>query len=157
MILGQSIFDAVMGRLKEEHEETDSSGEDTAWQSVRGLNAGFVSASYDHAGNIPTGQVADAYSAFMPDTPEIEPQPTSPEPSRPDESTRKFARLTPEEIAEEMELSASDTAASLQAKRRAFARLNHPDTVAPQWRDQANLRMKIANLLVDEALRHNAA
>jgi hypothetical protein len=52
-----------------------------------------------------------------------------------------------------MGLSASDTPANLQAKRRAFARANHPDLVPSVWRDEATTRMKIANLLIDEALK----
>ncbi|MCZ4290189.1 hypothetical protein [Hoeflea alexandrii] len=60
-------------------------------------------------------------------------------------------------MAKDINLLASDTPAELQSKRRRFARLNHPDRTPAEWREAATTRMKIANHLVDEALRAVAA
>jgi len=65
----------------------------------------------------------------------------------------RLLRLTREEIADELGISARDTEASLAEKRRRFAKANHPDRVAPQFRDNANHRMQIANLLIDQAIK----
>lgn len=68
-----------------------------------------------------------------------------------------FKRLSPEEVAEDINLLASDTSVELKAKRRRFARLNHPDRTPMEWRQAATIRMKIANHMVDEALRGKLA
>jgi hypothetical protein len=150
MILGQSIFDAVMGRLKEEYEEAQPplSASEDRWNGIKGLNSGFVGASHDFTDSASPRQLGEAYFAFLDDTPKSA--------DEPDKGALKFNRLSPEEIAEDMALSNDDTPAILQAKRRGFARHNHPDLAPEEWREQASLRMKIANLLIDEALRQAA-
>ena len=45
------------------------------------------------------------------------------------------------------------TKAQIKDKRRAFARSNHPDRVAEDYRQAATIRMTIANRLVEAALR----
>lgn len=72
-----------------------------------------------------------------------------------DESPRKAqAALRSEQEAVEAELclSPDHTAADLRRIRREFALANHPDRVAPSWRQQATRRMTIANSLIDNAL-----
>jgi hypothetical protein len=64
-----------------------------------------------------------------------------------------LTRTRPEQIAAELSISSRDTPHSLSEKRRAFAKTNHPDSVAPPFRENATTRMKIANLLIDEATR----
>jgi hypothetical protein len=59
----------------------------------------------------------------------------------------------PQEIADELAISLSDTLQSLGEKRRTFAKANHPDSVAPPFRENATKRMTLANLLIDEAIR----
>ncbi len=56
-------------------------------------------------------------------------------------------------MADDLKLSEARSAEALQSLRRSFARQNHPDMVGEEWREQATLRMKIANLLIDEALK----
>jgi hypothetical protein len=41
----------------------------------------------------------------------------------------------------------------LVALRRSFARENHPDRAPEDLRTNATLRMKIANMLIDETIR----
>ena len=149
MILGQSIFDAVLDRLKEETDETASPegfGVEPPSVAVRGLNTGFISAlnSVPSAGG--SERLQDAYFAFSDDEP---PGPSDAE----NELEARFARLTPQEIAEDMDLHSGDDAAKLHTLRREFALKNHPDRVPDAWREAATMRMKIANLLVDEALK----
>lgn len=57
------------------------------------------------------------------------------------------------DVSAELAIHDTDTAATLAEKRRAFARLNHPDRVKPQFRHNATLRMTAANLLIDQAIR----
>lgn len=40
----------------------------------------------------------------------------------------------------------------LQQMRRSFAARNHPDLLPPHYREQAEQRMKIANMLIDDAI-----
>lgn len=62
-------------------------------------------------------------------------------------------RVLPQEVAGELALSSADTVQTLSDKRRSFAKANHPDGVDRLFREQATTRMKIANLLIDEAIR----
>jgi hypothetical protein len=64
-----------------------------------------------------------------------------------------LARTAPAEIAAELSITAADTLQTLNEKRRAFAKSNHPDRVAPAFRENATKRMMLANLLIDEAVR----
>ncbi len=75
--------------------------------------------------------------------------PPPPEPQIPPH----LLRLTLAEISEDLALDSDDTVQILQDKRRAFARKNHPDGFSEFYRDKANIRMTVANLMVDEALR----
>ena len=143
MIVGQSIFDTVLDRLTETPTQEPVAAS-APWTGVRGLNAGFVGAQTEaFAGQSDDPQFGDAYSAYFAE-----------DITRPPEiDTAIFARLSPAEVAEDLDLSSVDTLATLQAKRRDFARTNHPDRAPEQWREQATTRMKTANLLIDEALK----
>ena len=63
-----------------------------------------------------------------------------------------------EDIARELDLAGCRTVDSLQARRREFARDNHPDRLDPPARANATERMMIANRLIDaEIARLRAA
>jgi hypothetical protein len=62
-------------------------------------------------------------------------------------------RTSLSDVSDELCISEKDTVDTLSEKRRNFARLNHPDTISPQFRANANLRMTAANLLIDQAIR----
>lgn len=142
MLFGKSLFQSVVERLAEEAEEADGPRADPAYR-ISGLSSGFVAESVEAA---PTQAFRlDAYLALMPDP---EPENTGP-PAVPAHLTR----LTIAEITEDLGLRAADDRDALADKRRAFARLNHPDRQHAAFRDKATTRMKIANLLVDEAIR----
>ncbi len=150
MILGQSLFDAVLDRLAEERED-DEDAPASASVKIRGLNAGFVSASVGIP--LPDGEsrLHDAYFDFG-DGPSSSAGPQTEQTFERIEA-RTFSRLTPQDVAEDMKLSEARSVEALQSLRRTFARQNHPDMVGEEWREQATLRMKIANLLIDEALK----
>lgn len=59
----------------------------------------------------------------------------------------------PEAVRRELGLDKGKPPADLDALRRKFAIANHPDRVAQHLRDDAKIRMQIANMLIDEAKR----
>jgi hypothetical protein len=58
----------------------------------------------------------------------------------------------PQAIAAELGLDKANPAEFTRIRRR-FAFANHPDRVAPHLREHAMLRMKVANVLIDEACK----
>jgi hypothetical protein len=60
-------------------------------------------------------------------------------------------------IAEELGLNENLSASELKKLRRAFARVNHPDRLAPSQREIATHRMTIANMLIDRELRQKSS
>ncbi|WP_431320067.1 hypothetical protein [Rhizobium sp. YTU87027] len=155
MLFGQSVFQSVLDRLKAEDETVEQDAPASA--RVSGLNTGL-------AFNVMEGVSA---SSARPDqayfeTMEFAPSETAAEPSPPPEPEPKpmmpdyLARITADDIAAELDISALDTAQSLGMKRRAFAKKNHPDRVDPRFRENATRRMTTANLLIDQALRRLA-
>lgn len=91
-----------------------------------------------------TASIEDALREIELKRAEIVPPPLAPEP---------LPSIEPADIARELGLTASAGTDDLARIRRAFAFENHPDRVAPQLRERAIVRMQIANMLVDEALR----
>lgn len=139
MLFGKSLFQSVVERLAE---EADGPPADPTYR-ISGLSSGFVAESVEAA---PAQAFRlDAYLALMPDP--------EPENTEPPAVPAHMARLTIAEITEDLGLRADDDRDALADKRRAFARLNHPDQQPAAFRDKATTRMKIANLLVDEAIR----
>ncbi|MBW6423183.1 hypothetical protein KX729_17125 [Rhizobium sp. XQZ8] len=151
MLFGQSVFQSVLTRLKEERVE-DEEEETGASFRIKGLGLGFV-APTDDKPNAATA--TEAYFAFLPDLAEIVPaalvEPD--EPPLPPPIPLHLTRLTLEEIAAELAIGPKDTEETLGEKRRHFAKANHPDGVAPEFRENANIRMKTANLLIDTAIK----
>lgn len=160
MLFGQSIFQSVVSRLEAENAQDEVADGPQSFR-VRGLSSGFVASTSNTATDIGAG--TDAYFtalADLADMPEMaeplifdETAPASAEDDTPDTMPVHFTRLSEPEIAEDLGLSPEDDEASLNERRRRFAKENHPDRVAPQWREPATIRMKIANLLTDTAIR----
>ncbi|MBB3134240.1 hypothetical protein FHS26_001970 [Rhizobium pisi] len=151
MLFGQSVFQSVLERLKAE-DETEEDAEAPAAHRVSGLATGLafdvmegVSAASQRVGQAYFDNLELDAAAIAPE----QAPPSEPEPVMPDH----LARTAPAEVAAELAISAADTPLTLGEKRRAFARTNHPDRVAPPFRDNATKRMTLANLLIDEALR----
>ncbi len=153
MILGQSIFDAVLARLKEEAEDNaDLASENDPPRSIKGFNSSFIAATQNSKPETSAHDALQrlyfAFEADHDDAPVATADTFDPAP---------FARLSPEEVAEDLGIQNSDTIATLMNRRRHFARLNHPDRIPLAWREQANMRMTLANLLIDEAIKRSKA
>ncbi|TCS04628.1 hypothetical protein [Rhizobium sp. BK418] len=150
MLFGQSIFQSVLERLKTEEDAAGETEEPVAHR-VSGFSTGLafdvmegVSAASQRVGEAYFDNLGPEPVIEAPEPPAPEPEPVMPE---------HLARTAPEEVAAELMISAADTQQTLNEKRRAFAKTNHPDGVALPFRDNANRRMMIANLLIDEAMR----
>ncbi|MGL3607280.1 hypothetical protein ACSV9I_12255 [Rhizobium sp. G187] len=162
MLFGKSLFQSVVDRLADEATDDAIGHEDTAAQSrqpdafrIRGLGSGFVPDTRD------TGQETatvsrSAYLDVIEDLREIEEARLAVTPHQPPAEPEPPAwldRLSAEDIAADLAILPDDDRETLQDKRRRFARDNHPDRVHAQFARAATIRMKTANLLVDEALR----
>ncbi|AVA22437.1 hypothetical protein ACXHXG_10060 [Rhizobium sp. LEGMi198b] len=155
MLFGQSLFQSVLDRLDAEEENTEK---DEAAHRIRGLNVSFAATVF---GGEPaaSSRPDDAYVDNLGnDIPSQEPMPPEPEAKEPEPPAMPdyLARTSREEVAAELAISSQTTLQSLHEKRRAFAKSNHPDSVAPAFREQATTRMMIANQLIDEAIRRLA-
>ena len=155
MLLGQSIFQSVLTRLDDERQQAEEAPPENADFRVRGFGAGFVTPEGRPAA---TEGDTSAYFDHLADWLDQNPDP---EKHQIDEAIKPMAtpvmpahllRLTEAEIAQDLALSSKDSEATLNEKRRQFAKLNHPDRVPPELRENATTRMKIANLLIDRAL-----
>ncbi|MEI3855283.1 MULTISPECIES: hypothetical protein [Ensifer] len=137
-MFGMSVFQSVLERLKtEEDSELDHAAAATSRAPVL-ANAFAI----ESTGLAAFGAVERAYldAAF------VEPPPA---PVMPD----YLARTSLAEVAEELRLADDETSATLAGKRRMFAADNHPDRLPPEFRANATVRMKLANMLIDEAAR----
>ena len=146
-MFGMSVFQSVLERLKAEDDEGRAPLEEPRMTAVRGLNAGFVG-NITATGVANEGVVARAYVDTASDEMLAPPKPL-PKPVMPDHLTR----IGPREIAAELSFSDTETTTTLSEKRRRFAAVNHPDGHHADFRQNATIRMKIANMLIDEAQR----
>lgn len=69
------------------------------------------------------------------------------------ERQERLLPVDPESIAAELGLDRDDGPTDFGRLRRSFAFSNHPDRVAPHLRQRAMVRMQIANMLIDAAMR----
>ncbi len=147
-MFGMSVFQSVLERLKaEEDEEATARDEQPTPANIRGLNAGFVG-NLASSGTIDSGSVQRAYFDTASEDMLAPPKP-APKPVMPDH----LSRIRPEQVAADLGLTDVETAVGLTDKRRRFAAENHPDRHHPDFRNNATIRMKIANMLIDEAQR----
>jgi hypothetical protein len=147
-MFGMSVFQSVLERLKaDEDEEGTAEDQQASLANIRGLNGGFVG-NLAASGMADSGAVQRAYfdtaSEEMLSPPKPQPKPVMPEHLR---------RISPEQIAADLALTDMETQQTLADKRRHFASENHPDRFDPDYRANATLRMKVANMLIDEAQR----
>lgn len=150
MLFGRSVFQTVLTRLEEESGEEPATESGPAFR-VAGLNASFVAATPEVSPGA-SASVAGAYLDVLAEPPVPQPE-VAAEPDIAPVIPPHLLRLSEREIAEDLAITAADTAETLAERRRRFARENHPDGVAAPFRDNATQRMKIANLLIDQAIR----
>jgi hypothetical protein len=177
MYFGRSIFQSVVERL--ESETAKASQEDVPAPYPRtAINTSFVfeTALNDDAASDPSQGASQMFSAFDLDgdeaaalppqdagipAPNVDivepieaPQPETKATAAIDSKDYSFlSKTSHDEVRLELRLDTLTNVNALQAKRRQFARDNHPDTVPDGWRDFASLRMTTANLLIDQAVK----
>lgn len=147
-MFGMTVFESVLERLKAEAREAAEdlpAEDDGAPMEVRGLPAGFAGLGMGKT-FVSAPQAAAAYLDLYE---EPAPPPEEPPPAPPPH----LLRTAPEEVAEDLALTGRESVEDLLARRRAFARDNHPDRAPADLRANATLRMKIANMLIDETIR----
>ena len=150
-MFGMTVFESVLERLKAEAHEAAEAEEEAQEESggaqVRGLTSGFT--GLGTASNFVSGPQAAA--AYL----DLYEAPRPPEPEKPAPPPH-LLRTMPEEVAADLALTGSEDVDALTARRRSFARDNHPDRAPAELRANATLRMKIANMLIDETIRRIA-
>ena len=151
MLFGQSVFESVIERLRQEKQEESAAPTPPAGHRIAGLSSGFVVDTYPDAPQ-PANASLDAYLAFLPDPVALPEAPPEPEPE-PEPMPAHLEKTSLSDVSAELAIQETDTAATLAEKRRAFARRNHPDGVRLEFRHNATLRMTAANLLIDQAIR----
>ena len=148
-MLGLTVFESVLERLKAEarqaEEEAGDTPDDDVSGAVRGLPSGFAGLG---AGTAFTSG-AQAAAAYLDLYEEPAPPPAEPPPAPPPH----LLRTAPQDVAQDLALTGRESVEDLLSRRRAFARDNHPDRAPADLRANATLRMKIANMLIDETIR----
>lgn len=159
MLVGQSLFQSVLTRLDEEGREEAEGPVSPAFRQ-QGLKTGFVVATAGMDATEPGQAAESAYLDLLAEIAPPDPLPAGePEAAEPAEEPVEepvpphLLRLTEAEIAEDLGLGPTDSAETLAERRRRFAKDNHPDRVPEALRDNATLRMKTANLLIDRAIK----
>jgi hypothetical protein len=153
-MLGMTVFESVLERLKAEALQAEPE-EDAApiapAPTIRGLTSGFTGPGGSDA-FVSGSQAAAAYLDLYEET--TPPEPAEPDPSPPPPAPPPhLLRTAPEEVADDLALDGTESVDDLVGLRRRFARKNHPDQAPPEMRANATLRMKIANMLIDETIR----
>jgi len=155
-MFGMTVFESVLERLKAEARQAEEDAaeepvEDDGPGEIRGLTSGFAgigTGSTFVSGSQAAAAYLDLYEAPRPAEPEPQPAPEPPPAPPP-----HLMRTAPAEIAEDLALTGKEGVDGLLARRRSFARENHPDRAPEDLRANATLRMKIANMLIDETIR----
>ncbi len=145
-MFGMSVFQSVLERLKSEEETEDPAAAEPMRVAAPYAPAFDNALAAESVGAAAFGTVERAYldAAF------VEPPPP---PVMPD----YLNRTSLSEVAEELALADGETQMTLATKRRAFAALNHPDRLPAAFRANATMRMKLANMLIDEAAQQMRA
>ncbi|MCA1490759.1 hypothetical protein [Sinorhizobium alkalisoli] len=143
-MFGMSVFQSVVERLKAERDmegDGDAAGDVQAWRSPIDRSPAFVMATPACA-TPALNAVARAYRELAPA-----------ERTEPPVMPAHLKRTSLADVAEELAIAEDETTLTLAAKRRHFAAANHPDRLPAEFRANATVRMKLANMLIDEATR----
>lgn len=140
-MFGMSVFQSVLERLKSEEDEEGPAMEIAVPSRTASFATPFVAGGSDSASAARTAVERAYFDASF-----VEPPPAEPMPEF-------LNRISLEDVAAELDLGEGETLATLTAKRRSFATANHPDRLPQDYRANATVRMKLANMLIDEASR----
>jgi len=151
MLFGQSVFQSVVARLEREAEDRPEEEIATPFSARVIFDPGPIATS-GIPDTEPDNRPLSAYLDLLEDMPtlDVEPKDDASEPAPMPDYLQKTSQ---EDVSHELAINEKDTLESLSEKRRAFARLNHPDAVPAAFRENAHLRMTAANLLIDQAIR----
>lgn len=172
MLLGRSVFQSVVDRLQSESQADCEAMPSTPQGSKPRINSDLLFDQLNQ-GEIDADSVdpAKAYRDFAWDaeapTPPFEyaetissaptPVDATPEPEPEPQPLAKdytyLEKTQPSDIKMELKIEKLTSIEALNNKRRKFARDNHPDLVPETYRDNANLRMTVANQLIDQAIK----
>lgn len=141
-VFGKSLFETVLDGMEVEEDEDI---EDAPTRRPR-IVAHFLTDTVvgEHGDDRPFG---DRYEHFDPQSG------AEPEEARPRARPAWLERLSEQDVSNDLGLSAGMTKNEIKARRRVFARANHPDGVSEEFREAATIRMTTANRLVEAALR----
>ena len=140
-VFGKSLFETVLDGM-----ETEDEIEDDAPVPVRPrfASAFVADTSFrDTEESRPLGGLYESFAEPVLVQPEM---PLSPKPPA------WLDRLSEADVAEDLGLTPAMSSTEIRQRRRIFARDNHPDGVAEDYRHVATARMTIANRLVEAAL-----
>jgi hypothetical protein len=142
-VFGKSLFETVLDGMDVEEEE--DADEDAPLRRPRVTTPFLADTSLaDRADQRPLGELYEDFGEPEVAEPEATPSPIPP---------AWLERLSEQDVEADLGLGQAMTSADIKEKRRAFARINHPDRVAEEFREAATIRMTIANRLVEVALR----
>lgn len=154
MLLGRSVFHSVIDRLRAE-EAADAPEDDGQAPGpshrVHGLNMSFAAADAESE----TGRLARLEHAYREILEDGTDESRNPEPPDDERMPPHLTILDPVTIAAELGIGPTTSPAQLHDLRRTFARVNHPDRVPAAFRDNATIRMTVANQLIDAALHQH--
>lgn len=152
MLFRQSLFQSVVERLSDEDIDPTAEESPAVSHRIHGMPGNYLADSLTTEPQEAT-RLQQAYLFLMEDGPLEEPAaPPLPQAQAP-VIPAHLVRLSLEEIAEDLGIAPTDDRERLAERRRQFAKLNHPDRIHADFRERATKRMKIANLLIDEAIR----
>ncbi|MDP9572631.1 UNVERIFIED_ORG: hypothetical protein J2W66_003124 [Agrobacterium larrymoorei] len=151
MLFGQSVFQSVVARLEREAEDRPEEEIATPFSPRVIFDPGPIATS-GIPDTEPNNRPLSAYLDVLEEMPtsNVERKDEEPEPAPMPDYLQKTSLA---DVSHELAINDKDTLESLSDKRRAFARLNHPDAVPAAFRENAHLRMTAANLLIDQAIR----
>ena len=145
-VFGKSLFETVLDGMELDETVED---EDVAVRRPRVTAHFLADTSFsDRADRRPLGELYEDFG---------EPRELAPEIPPAREAPVWLERLSEQDVADDLGLTPGMTQAEIREKRRVFARGNHPDRVAEEFREAATIRMTTANRLVEAALRGTRA
>lgn len=140
-VFGKSLFETVLDGM-----ETEEEIEDDAPAPVRPRFASAFVADTSFRDAEESRPLGGLYEIFE------QPDPAQPEMPRAPKPPVWLDRLSEAEVLADLGLMPAMTSTEIRQRRRSFARDNHPDGVAEEYRHAATARMTIANRLVEAAL-----
>lgn len=152
MLFRQSLFQSVVERLSDEDTDTMAEESPAVSHRIHGMPGNYLADSLTTEPQEAT-RLQQAYLFLMEGGPLEEPAAPAPPQAQAPVIPAHLVRLSLEEIAEDLGIAPTDDRERLAERRRQFAKLNHPDRIHADFRERATKRMKIANLLIDEAIR----